>query len=468
MIKTIDDIVATYNVAWASVNMYNLYPVLLRRNKQDDPTSKQLSDFRKEYWGRLDKMTILVPAYKEQKTLYSCIKAINESSYPKSKLEVIILLEKEDKGTIDVANKISSIFKNVKSVVVEDEINKKGKPRALNYGLKLSTGKMIAVLDAEDIVSKDAFIRTAYMIQKNDYQVVQGILDMVNEQDGWKNLMMRAEYSYWFNSYLKAIKRADYPLPFGGTTNFFRKEVLEKMGGWNSNNLTEDFELGMKIFTHNSKIKENTKKKDTLNTNYTASSNELIKVGIIRSVTKEESPITVKGWMRQRTRWQQGKIQTLRTYMRDDQISKKTKVNIFFASVQPHISIINLTGIGIGIYAYLERALSLPVEILTGFNAFMVGFYMVMNASSYLRINNSEKDTIKYRHLKAAVTAITLPAYWAMQWVADIKALKLEYIDKSNVWYKTEHFGRHIDNIVLNGDEIISDNKNITVTNNKK
>ncbi|WP_157891434.1 glycosyltransferase [Candidatus Mancarchaeum acidiphilum] len=446
MITTIDDIVAAYNVAWASVNTYNLYPMLRSSKATDDPTEKELNTFRKEYWGKLDKMTILVPAYKEQKTLYSCVKAINESSYPKSKLEVIILLEKDDTSTIEVANRIASKFKNVKSIVVEDEVNKKGKPRALNYGLKMATGDVIGILDAEDMVSKDAFIRTAYMMQNKDYGVVQGILDMVNEGDGWKNLMLRAEYGYWFNTYLKALKRADYPLPFGGTTNFFRKDTLQKLGGWDSNNLTEDFELGMKIFANNSKIRENVRKNaGKLNTNGNASSEDPIKLGIIRSVTREESPPTMKGWMRQRTRWQQGKIQTLRKEMNDDQLSLRTKAHIFFSSVQPHISVINLTGIGISVYAYLDKALSLPVEIVAGFNAVMVAFYATMNAAGYLWVTKPEKETIKYRHLKAVVTAVTLPAYWAMQWVADMKALKLEYIDKSNVWYKTEHFGRHID-----------------------
>ncbi len=108
MISTIDDIVAAYNLAWASVNSYNLYPMLRSKKDSDDPTQKQLNDFRKEYWGKLDKMTILVPAYKEQNVLNSCIKSINKSGFPKNKLEVIILLEKGDQGTIDVANKIAS------------------------------------------------------------------------------------------------------------------------------------------------------------------------------------------------------------------------------------------------------------------------------------------------------------------------------------------------------------------------
>ena len=334
-------------------------------------------------------------------------------------------------------------------------INKKGKPRALNYGLKLATGKVIAVLDAEDIVAKDSFIRAAYMMQKKDYQVVQGVLDLVNESDGWKNLMMRAEYGYWYNTYLKALKRSNYPLPLGGTTNFFKKEVLEKLGGWNSNNLTEDFELGMGIYAYNSRIKENLKKNKDPN-KVDAFKKDMIKVGVIKSVTEEESPVTVNGWMRQRTRWQQGKIQTLRDYRRGDKdLDLKTRAIIFFSSMQPHLSIINLTGLGISIYAYFDKALSLPVEILAGFNALMVGFYATMNSLSYLKVTKDQKETIKYRRLKAVITGVTLPAYWAMQWAADIKAFKLEYVNKSNEWYKTEHFGRHLNDTQL--DDIIKE-----------
>ncbi len=492
MITSIDDIAAIYNSVWIGINAYNASTLLRRRDSKGSAavaTDEELQEFKNSNIGRLPKASVLLPAYKENGVLQESVEALERSDYPKGSFEVLVLLEKGDYATQEVAEKLTKRFENVKMLIIEEEIAGKGKPRALNYGLARASGSIVGVVDAEDIVDKRMLLESAYMIQERHYDAVQGVLDMTNEGDGWKNMMQRAEYGYWYNYYLHALLAAKYPMPFGGTTNFFKKDVLQKLGGWDSKSLTEDFDLGLRFFNSGAGYASSSYKTKRLGEQqlqgmpfksdiYTAEfykqhaadysgtslsgalgsynskrelenqklirgSGDKNRVTMISSITNEESPVTTKAWLRQRTRWQQGKIQAMRKNLRDPPEGVSKKVHTFMATVQPHIAVINITGIAITVYAYLTNALIEPVKILADLNLGMVAIYAAMNGVGYLDATAREKETIKYRRTKAVITAVTTPAYWVMQWVADLRAMKLEYIDGSTAWDKTEHLGRH-------------------------
>ncbi|MCL4404706.1 MAG: glycosyltransferase [Candidatus Marsarchaeota archaeon] len=485
MITSINDISLAYNAVWLGINSYNVSALLRGRKGDTGVSSEELEQFKEANKEKLPKISVLLPAYHEEGVLRESIKALELSNYPKKLFEVLVLLEKDDIGTRAVAEDLSRQFHNVKPVVVEADVPGKGKPRALNYGLERSNGSLVGVVDAEDIVSPNMLLESAYLIQERGYDAVQGRLDMTNDKDGWKNLMLRAEYGYWFNYYLKAISNADYPLPFGGTTNFFKRELLQKLGGWDQNSLTEDFELGLRIYNSNTHVAVSerstdkkklempepriTKKRAYTKEFYIRKSDyygstrvdlknsegkdanaaaqrlnpKVNRVGMMRSVTREESPLTNKAWIRQRTRWDQGKIQAMRKNVKNPPDGTVKKFHTYLTTLQPHLAAINVTGIIVGVYAYATNALDETVKIFAGFNIAMLGFYAAMNGIGYLAATKSEKEHIRFRRAKALVAAVTTPAYWVLQWVADFNAMKLEYLDKSSAWAKTEHKGRH-------------------------
>ena len=443
MVSILDGAVAAYNAAWFATNAYNLSALLRRKGQDgDNPTKEQLERFKAENTGRMPMISILLPAYREERVLCECIAAIERMDYPKESFEVLVMLEKEDTPTRALADSSAKLHNNIRPIVVSPRNDAtKGKPHALNEGLKVAKGSIVGVVDAEDIVERDLLLTAAYMITEKGHDAVQGVLDMANDRDGWKNLMQRAEYGYWFRRYLGALARAKYPVPFGGTTNFFRKSLLEELGGWDARNLTEDFELGMRIFNRSAKAKGSKGNDDALRPRRDAA----VSVATISSTTIEESPTTLGAWLRQRTRWEQGKIQTLKKNLKDPPQGATHKIHTFFATMQPHMAAVNITGIGVSIYAFVEKGISIPVEAIASFNMAMIGFYAAMNAVGYLTATKEEKETVRFRGAKAAISAITLPAYWAMQWAADLRAMKLEYTG-SRAWEKTDHFGRHFQN----------------------
>ncbi|EQD64948.1 glycosyl transferase, group 2 family protein [mine drainage metagenome] len=257
----IDGVVAAYNTVWAGINAYN-FSALLRRERPSETDPENLNLIRRDA-SALPKISILLPAYHEANVLRKSVGALYNSDYPREKFEILLLLEHDDPNTINTAAQLSMEYSNVRTILVSSK-HYKNKPNALNHGLFLSTGNIIGVIDAEDIVEKELLLKVAYNIDQRKYDIVQGVLDMTNDSDGWKNLMQRAEYAYWFKYTLPGLEASGLPVPLGGTTNFFRRNILESLNGWNPNNLTEDFELGIRLYNHNisaSKYKKSLPKK---------------------------------------------------------------------------------------------------------------------------------------------------------------------------------------------------------------
>ena len=421
----IELIIALYNFAWGTINIYNYYP-LIRNKIKKHTENEEITELQS--WP---KISVLVPAYKEKEVLERCIKKLYEADYPGDKIDVILITEKDDNETNEIAERLKGKY-SLKHVVVEETKEPKGKPRALNQGLKHAEGDIVGVIDAEDIISTDLFKKVAHKIEKENFDVVQGILDMVNDYDGWKNLQFRAEYGYWYRIYLPALAKLGFPVPLGGTTNFIKRKVLEELCGWDAYNVTEDFDLGLRIYNE----------EKILDTNKSGEFKDKYKIGIFNSITKEESPITWRYWIRQRTRWQRGKIQTLKKYLKNPPRGINKKFHTFMACLSPHFGPINLSGISLSIYALINNIpLPTPVQELTYFNLGALGCYMYMQAKGYL--DATKNENVKNRKIKALVCAITLPAYWFMQWVADFRAIKQEYIERKIFWEKTKHEGRN-------------------------
>ena len=112
----------------------------------------------------------------------------------------------------------------------------------------------------------------------------------MNFDSSWYSALNVLEYFFWFKSRLHYHARIG-AIPLGGNTVFFDRELLKSVGGWDELNLTEDADIGLRL----------------------SSTGERIRVVYDdRYVTKEETPPTLGQFIRQRTRWGQGFIQTLR------------------------------------------------------------------------------------------------------------------------------------------------------------
>ena len=122
---------------------------------------------------------------------------------------------------------------------------------------------------------------------------VQAALNYWNVYENFLTRMFTAEYSFWFDYMLPGLDALHLPIPLGGTSNHFRTEGLRLLGGWDPFNVTEDADLGIRASA----------------LGYT--------VGVINSTTYEEANRSLGNWIRQRSRWVKGYMQTSLVHARN-------------------------------------------------------------------------------------------------------------------------------------------------------
>ena len=212
--------------------------------------------------------------------------------YPPAKLDIKIVLEEVDTSTIEAATKLA-FPGNVDLIVVPDR-QPRTKPKALNYALQFATGDLAVIYDAEDRPEPDQLRKAATRFQfaSPDVACLQARLDYFNPHENWLSRQFTIEYATLFRGLLPLLSRFGLPLPLGGTSNHFRIGVLRDLGAWDPFNVTEDADLGMRLHRAGYLV-------ETLD-----------------STTYEEACCQSVPWIKQRTRWLKGWMQTFGVHMR--------------------------------------------------------------------------------------------------------------------------------------------------------
>ncbi|WP_297772471.1 glycosyltransferase [uncultured Roseovarius sp.] len=244
----------------------------------------------------LPKVSILVPLFRETEIAHALIARLSRLTYPKCLLDVILVLEEEDDLTRATLAGID-LPPWVKPVVVPDG-KPRTKPRAMNYALDFCEGDIIGIFDAEDAPEPDQITMVARRFQQapRDVACLQGILDYYNPTQNWLARCFTIEYATWFRTMLPGMARLGLAIPLGGTTLYFRRDVLEELGGWDAHNVTEDADLGFRLARHGYRTE------------------------MIETVTEEEANCRFWPWIKQRSRWLKGYMTTYLVHMRRPQL----------------------------------------------------------------------------------------------------------------------------------------------------
>jgi glycosyltransferase XagB len=282
------------------------------------------------------------------------------------------------------------------------------KPKALNYGLHSARGEIIAVFDAEDRPSPDQPREAvaAFRSGPKDLAVVQAPLLIHNGGEGWFARQFRIEYAILFRVWLPFLARAGFPLPLGGTSNYFCRRRLEAAGGWDAWNVTEDADLGFRLARFGGRATT------------------------ISLPTLEEAPVRSRDWLKQRTRWMKGHIQTWLVLMRQPFRAANEMGWFSFASVQLTLAGSLLASLmHLPILLWMSLALFSPLVSLEGWHAaiFGVGYGSVIAAAWASREKGLSPPGL-----------LTLPLYWPLLSIAMISAL-LEIQRRPHFWAKTPH-----------------------------
>lgn len=368
--------------------------------------------------------SILVPMYHEAETVSDIVTAIKQLDYPQDKLDVQLVLEEDDTETQNTVNQIE-LPANIRVTLVPASLPRT-KPKACNVALARARGKYLVIYDAEDRPETDQLRKAVAAFQRLPSEVIclQSKLNYYNQRQNLLARWFTIEYSTWFDLFLPGLSKSNGMIPLGGTSNHFITEKLKELIGWDAYNVTEDCDLGVRIYRAGYKSR------------------------MLNTTTWEEACCLLPYWLRQRTRWLKGYIQTYLVHMRQPFrfIKEAGIVNffhfhaliagvVFACLINPLYWVLALTWFCFRVEAMVEL---FPFWIFAiGALCLFVGNFVFVYTGAVGTFNRRYYDLVKYSLLS--------PIYWIMMSYCGWRAL-LQFFGKPFLWEKTRHgLAIHID-----------------------
>lgn len=372
--------------------------------------------------------TILVPMYKESEVIPQLLSNLEKLDYPKAKLDVRLLIEQDD---IDAQKLLKSMdLPPYYTVLVVPDSLPKTKPKACNFGLIRAKGEYIVIFDAEDRPDPDQLKKVILTFRNSAPEVacVQAKLNYFNSEQNLLTRWFTQEYSMWFELLLPGIMKLDIPIPLGGTSNHFKTQILKELDAWDPYNVTEDADLGIRLYKAG------------------------YKTAIVDSRTWEEANSRFGNWIRQRSRWIKGYMQTWLVHMRNPfRLWKELgprgflgfQVMVFATPVIPLLN--PLFWLMIVLWYgwkmdFIPPFFPGPIYYMSAFELYVANFFFVYSniVGVYWVIRDLEKRNQPIISHRLVKYAILTPLYWVMMSISAYKAA-WQLITKPFYWEKTLH-----------------------------
>lgn len=362
------------------------------------------------------RFSLLLAARHEQAVLAATVHQLLRSDY--SDYEVLVIVGHDDPGTSRIAHELAAEAPQRVRVIV-DHSEVKTKARALNTALVECTGDVVGVFDAEDVVHPQLLGSVAAAFLDEEADVVQGAVQLMDVRSRWFSLRNCLEYYFWYRSRLHLQAEKGF-IPLGGNTVFMKTALLREHDGWDPASLAEDAEIGVRLSSYGAKV-------------VVAYEPEL--------ATREETPGTLSGFVKQRTRWNQGFIQVYRK-------GEWKRLPTFGQRITARFTLGMPVAQGL-IFLLIPIAPIAMVFFPTSVVIALVGYLplvLVVTAMAFDSVALSEFSR-QYdlglglgRHVQLAVT---MPFYMVLLAYAAARAAVRELTARTD-WELTEHVGAHL------------------------
>ncbi len=339
-----------------------------------------------------------------------------------SRKEIIISVGHDDTETVEVAHRLAREFPEFVRVSV-DVSERKNKPRQLNKALSMCRNSVVGVFDAESIAAEELLAHIDSVFTTKNADVVQGAVQLINYKDTWYSLRNCLEYFTWFRSRLHAHSRQGF-IPLGGNTVFIKRELLTAVGGWDGSCLAEDCDLGVRLSTLRRKI-------------VVAYSPQL--------VTREETPDSLSGLIRQRTRWSLGFMQVFAKGDWKALPSRRMRTIAWWTLMQQHFMALAGVCIPIAIAAAIWGNFPLVVTLITFLPLIPTLVTVAFDVCMLHEFGRDHKFAISwYDYFRLIVGT---PLYQMVLAFAALRAL-FKFGRRDFAWEKTDHSGSHLSYLV--------------------
>lgn len=366
--------------------------------------------------------SVLVPLFREANVVADLVRALGALDYPRAKLEVLLILEAADVET-QAALLALPLPHGFRTVIVPDG-RPRTKPKALNYALQFARGDFVVVYDAEDRPQPDQLRRAldAFRRHPPNLGCVQAQLNIYNARASWFTRQFTVEYSALFDGILPALARLGLPVPLGGTSNHFPREILLAAGGWDPFNVTEDADLGFRL------------------------ARQGWRTSVLASTTWEEAPIRFGQWFRQRSRWLKGWMQTYLVHTRQPwRLSAELGVRgaLGFHALMGGLvlsALVHPLFYALLAWHALSGQLFAPAETFAG-AAFWAIAWINLALGYLMSICVGALSAFRRGQPRLALSALLMPLCWLLVSAAAYRAL-WQLARDPYFWEKTEHGAR--------------------------
>ena len=340
-------------------------------------------------------------------------------------LEVIISVGHDDPETVAIAQLLAAEHPERVRVSVDHSVPK-NKPRQMNTALAMCRNEIVGVFDAESIAAPDLLRNIDSCFVARNADVVQGAVQLINYRDTWYSLRNCLEYFTWFRSRLHAHASKGF-IPLGGNTVFIRRELLLKVDGWDAGCLAEDCDLGVRLSTLGREI-------------VVAYSPDL--------VTREETPDSLAGLVKQRTRWSLGFMQV---YAKGDwkQLpTRRRRALAWWTLMQQHFMAFAGVAIPIAVIAALWGRTTMPVTLLAFLPLIPTIATVAFDMCMLHEFGRDHRYRVRFYDYVRLV--LSTPFYQLVLAFAAVRALA-KFHRGDFRWEKTAHSGAHLDYMQQSG-----------------
>jgi cellulose synthase/poly-beta-1,6-N-acetylglucosamine synthase-like glycosyltransferase len=353
--------------------------------------------------------SIIVPVKNERTVVRRLLNSLHHLSYPKEKVEIIIVDDGSIDGTVEVCRAFAVSHDNVNFLLRKVS---EGKASALNYGLAHSFGDIIAIFDADNVPASDALYKAAGYFSDPKVAAVQGRLHSINSHENMLTQFLAYEDAVWCEAFLRGKDSLGLFVHLRGCCQFVRSSTLKDLGGFDEETLAEDIEVSARLTEQHHSIKYASDVK-----------------------TWQESPSTLIGFLKQRIRWYRGHMEVALKYGRLLKHLDRRNLDVELTLFLPFLAIASL---------FLFALASCGVFAAFFFDSILSTFMLFSSLTTYILVFLAGFALIYVSKPKRVKNVLWLPfvfGYWCLQSFVALYAFLLILFRRPRRWVKTEKSG---------------------------
>jgi len=348
------------------------------------------------------KVTVVVPAYNEEKSIRNTVSAILNSDY--YDFEVIVVDNNSSDGTKDVLK----VFKGDRRFRVIKE-KKKGKFNALNRGFRMAKGDIVLAIDADTVLNSNAISKMISYFTDENITSVAGNIKIGNLNNTLTRLQA-IEYIVGLNLDRRAYDLfGSVPVVPGAFGAWRKKDVLEE-GGFKNDTLAEDADLAIRLLRKGKKI-----------------------VYADDAIGYTEAPTEINQWLKQRERWTFGILQIM---FKNKDMYFRTKYGFVGVILLPYMGGIQLIFMILAPIFDIAAIVMLFIFPQIVIYYFLIFIFINLILTSIAFAFDKEKKTWLLFYIPVH------RIYYRILWYSNLyRCLYKAVIGKHVSWNKTEHKG---------------------------